>query len=196
MLSDNKPLTETILLKIYADIWDHKATMSCNFWDICDTEKWAIAWHTVNFIVYWVLFIRCWFFSCLDQPQQEVSSLSSLSLLSRRRSRWFTFQNVQSQNTNLHNPMFTWMIPDDTMLAVATEAEAHQAGNWVNVTPAIKTAICKDIARLWALMHWLLNSSLPRQNGHHFAEDIFKCIFVNEKLCILIKISLNFAPLS
>ena len=26
-----------------------------------------------------------------------------------------------------------------------------------------------------------LNSLKQRQNGHHFAEDIFKCIFFNEK---------------
>ena len=37
-------------------------------------------------------------------------------------------------------------------------------------------------------------SSPPGQNGHHFANNIFKCIFVNEKVCILIKISLNFVP--
>ena len=33
-----------------------------------------------------------------------------------------------------------------------------------------------------------INSSPPWQNGRHFAEDIFKCIFMNEKCCILIKI--------
>ena len=31
-------------------------------------------------------------------------------------------------------------------------------------------------------------------NGHHFANDIFKCIFVNEKFCVLVKISLTFVP--
>ena len=35
------------------------------------------------------------------------------------------------------------------------------------------------------------NSSPPRQNGRHFADDIFRCIFVNEMFCILIKISLK-----
>ena len=34
----------------------------------------------------------------------------------------------------------------------------------------------------------------PGQNGRHFADDIFRCIFVNEKLCILIKISLKYVP--
>ena len=40
----------------------------------------------------------------------------------------------------------------------------------------------------------MLSSSPPGQNGCHFADDIFECIFVNEKLCILIKISLKFLP--
>ena len=32
----------------------------------------------------------------------------------------------------------------------------------------------------------------PGQNGRHFADDIFRCIFMNEKLHILIEISLKF----
>ena len=34
----------------------------------------------------------------------------------------------------------------------------------------------------------------PRQNGCHFADNIFICIFVNKKFCILIKILLKFVP--
>ena len=33
-----------------------------------------------------------------------------------------------------------------------------------------------------------------RQNGRHFPDDIFKCIFLNENDWISIKISLNFVP--
>ena len=40
----------------------------------------------------------------------------------------------------------------------------------------------------------IFNSSPPGQNGRHFTDDIFKCIFVNEKNYILIKISLKCAP--
>ena len=39
-----------------------------------------------------------------------------------------------------------------------------------------------------------LNSSPPGQNGRSFADDIFICIFMNEKCCILVKISLKFVP--
>ena len=34
----------------------------------------------------------------------------------------------------------------------------------------------------------------PRQNGRHFADDIFKCVFLNENVWIPIKISLKFVP--
>ena len=34
----------------------------------------------------------------------------------------------------------------------------------------------------------------PIQNGHHFADDIFKCIFLNENVWIQIKISMKFVP--
>ena len=38
----------------------------------------------------------------------------------------------------------------------------------------------------------LTHLSLPGQNGRYFADDVFRCIFVNKKFCILIKISLKF----
>ena len=39
-----------------------------------------------------------------------------------------------------------------------------------------------------------LNTSRPRQNGRHFAEDISKRIFFNENVWISIKFSLKFVP--
>ena len=38
------------------------------------------------------------------------------------------------------------------------------------------------------------NTLRPRQNGRHFADDIFKRIFFNENVWISIKISLKFDP--
>ena len=37
-----------------------------------------------------------------------------------------------------------------------------------------------------------INSSPHPQNGRHFADDIFKCIFLNEKFCIFIRILLKY----
>ena len=39
-----------------------------------------------------------------------------------------------------------------------------------------------------------VNSSSPGQNGHQFADDIFKCIFMNKDVWILINIALKFVP--
>ena len=39
-----------------------------------------------------------------------------------------------------------------------------------------------------------VNTLRPRQNGRHFPDDIFKCIFLNENARTLIKISLKFVP--
>ena len=41
--------------------------------------------------------------------------------------------------------------------------------------------------------HWF-RTMRPRQNGRHFADGIFKCIFLNEDIWIFIKISLKFVP--
>ena len=38
------------------------------------------------------------------------------------------------------------------------------------------------------------NTLRPRQNGRHFADDIFKCIFLNKNVWIPIKISMKFVP--
>ena len=38
----------------------------------------------------------------------------------------------------------------------------------------------------------LLNTFRPKQNGRHFSDDIFSCIFLNENVWILNKISLKF----
>ena len=38
------------------------------------------------------------------------------------------------------------------------------------------------------------NTLRPRQNGRYFADDTFKCIFLNENYFIIIRISLKFVP--
>ena len=41
---------------------------------------------------------------------------------------------------------------------------------------------------------FMINTLMPRQNGRHFADDIFKCIFLNENIWIPIEISLTCVP--
>ena len=40
----------------------------------------------------------------------------------------------------------------------------------------------------------IFNSFHPGQNGHDFTDDVFGSIFVNEKICFAIQISLKFFP--
>ena len=44
----------------------------------------------------------------------------------------------------------------------------------------------------WDMIQNTFNTLWPRQNGHRFADDTFKCIFLNENVRISIKISLKF----
>ena len=50
----------------------------------------------------------------------------------------------------------------------------------------------------WGLLllcvHIIFNTLRPRQNRRHFADDILKCIFLNENAWISLKISLKFVP--
>ena len=52
--------------------------------------------------------------------------------------------------------------------------------------------------RMYASVHWVVsgpvNESSSEQNGHHFSDNILKFIFMNEKFCISIWVSLNFVP--
>ena len=52
------------------------------------------------------------------------------------------------------------------------------------------------VSHIWVgkLSHHRFNTLRPRQNGHHFAGDISRCIFLNANVWIPIKISLKFIP--
>ena len=54
------------------------------------------------------------------------------------------------------------------------------------------------VCTFWNIFHgWkvrVVNTLRPRQNGRHFTDDIFKCIFFSENVWIPINISLKFVP--
>ena len=64
------------------------------------------------------------------------------------------------------------------------QATSHYLNEW---WPSSATPSCS------AWRRWV-NTLRPRQNGRHFADDIFNCIFFNENVWITIKISLKFVP--
>ena len=60
-----------------------------------------------------------------------------------------------------------------------------------------QTPITQRVSKLLSCMIvWIsyFNSLRPRQNGRHFADDIFECIFSNENVWISLEISLKFVP--
>ena len=65
---------------------------------------------------------------------------------------------------------------------------------WVIASRSCIDVITYPCSNLHAVSANLINTLRPRQNGRHFPDDIFKCIFLNENVWISIKISLNFVP--
>ena len=68
--------------------------------------------------------------------------------------------------------------------------------SWQEATPGIN-----NTRQYWLEPGWKscqayildkFNTLRPKQNGCHFADDIFKCIFLNENEWILFKVSLKF----
>ena len=55
-----------------------------------------------------------------------------------------------------------------------------------------RTGVCVCVCAYIA--HHTINTLRPRKNGRHLPDDIFKCIFLNENVWILLKISLKFVP--
>ena len=56
------------------------------------------------------------------------------------------------------------------------------------------TGLLTEFSGIWSGATNGVNTSGSRQNGRRFADDVFKCIFLNENISILIKISLEFVP--
>ena len=90
-------------------------------------------------------------------------------------------------------PWWIWM--NTTTKQSTTKPCAYFLG--YTVLPAIHLWQ-RDRLRSRYITHMLgchiLDSSVPGQNDRHFADDITRCVFLNETLCILIKISPKCVP--
>ena len=71
-----------------------------------------------------------------------------------------------------------------------TEPEYQQPWCWP-IVPKIFWVLLLKCKESYAS----LLTHLPGQNGHCLTDDIFKCIFLNENVWILIQFSLKFVPL-
>ena len=73
----------------------------------------------------------------------------------------------------------------------------HLSAFWQEIFSTSMTEICFKISHLSWPAHFpceWVNSLRPRQNGRHFTDDVFKCIFLNENVWISPKISLMLVP--
>ena len=66
-------------------------------------------------------------------------------------------------------------------------------GKHLDTKPSMRVCSLTTL-ELSSRMPWGINTLRPRQNGRHFADDNFKCIFLNENAWIPIKISQKFVP--
>ena len=76
----------------------------------------------------------------------------------------------------------------DRLLLCHWRSRVHRVKVKVN-----QLQVLVDLA-LFISFHTILNTLGPRQNGRHFADDVFKCNVLNENVWIPIKISLKFVP--
>ena len=95
-----------------------------------------------------------------------------------------------------HKGPVTWkMFPfDDVIMIVALSPGPQCINNWWNTTSVCVIAGQGPSAVQDHEIEVSVNSLRPRQNGRHFTDNIFKCIFLNENLRISLKIWLKFVP--
>ena len=86
------------------------------------------------------------------------------------------------------NASYLLVTTDNNSLLVQAR-DWHQLDNKLLPEPMMTQITDTCITR----PQWV-NSSPPGQNGRHFPDNIFKCIFMSENFCILIWISLKFVP--
>ena len=65
---------------------------------------------------------------------------------------------------------------------------------WPGAKPLFEPMMISSLKYVCITRPQYVNTLRPRQDGGHFPDDVFKCIFVNENAWIAIKISLRFVP--
>ena len=93
-----------------------------------------------------------------------------------------------------------------TMMRLTSKPKAHlwvmKCGKSLGISEVTITDIRKTNNSSFTLPHLCVrgqrnpffNTLRPRQNGRHFSDDMFKCIFLDENVWIPIEISLKFVP--
>ena len=95
-------------------------------------------------------------------------------------------------------PMWKWQWDSYMVMTVETDIlvpnGAPPSASTVLTTVTTLDRFSLVFLRLSVILHHLFNTLRPRQNGRRFADNTFRCIFLNENVRISIKISLKFVP--
>ena len=88
-----------------------------------------------------------------------------------------------------HNVQLEFLIWSDRIFVLALISDLERTKMW-----------CERVQLCWKNMKTTVSSQnsfntlRSRHNGRHFADDLYKCIFLNENIWISINISLKFVP--
>ena len=113
---------------------------------------------------------------------------------------WYVLQNRNELVLPISKSGFRNFYPGETRrltlvgMPYAENALVSYVRERFVVCPAVPVSWLLQLPSRHTQKTLMLNSSYPGQDGHHFTDDIFKCIFVNAFFCISILISLKFAP--
>ena len=102
--------------------------------------------------------------------------------------------DIKVMDSNLFWKCLLWfMVVKLYRMAVIMKIQLHTC---LKVLLDWKYSAVKQVNNYFNVTHTVwnfgVNTLRPRQCGHHFLDNIFKCIFLNENLWISIKISLKF----
>ena len=120
-----------------------------------------------------------------------------LSVLITRQSRWHCSLNYDvcwPASTNINEAVISSIMSIRTAhdpqprQQIATSIQSKYWSTTTNLQRKMGHTI------LWGGPLRTFNSSLRGQNGHNFIDPIFRCIFMDGKFCISIKISQKFVP--
>ena len=115
---------------------------------------------------------------------------------------WFCYQLIANQVTRQQQ----FHDPTQLILLFAVQSVYQSIVPWCHLALHLSLSFRTNryiilqthiyLKKKYNAIKWsvFLNSSPPRQNGHHFTGNIFKCIFMKEKYSFFITISLKFVP--
>ena len=87
-------------------------------------------------------------------------------------------------------PSLDWLIL--WLLNRFTDAVKFFSERDAHIHDRVDNEVITSVLLLW--VQWGVNTLRLWQDGRHFPDDIFKCIFLNENVLISIKSSLKFVP--